>query len=289
MVLLRLNGRIQISEGKAMIRQLESEIAKNIRTIPKESLSLLLSGGIDSSLVLAMIKREYPEIPIHTFSLAMTDNYPDIVYAQKISELFGTDHHEKVLSSSELEEYSREYDRVRQNNFRGDINVYILCSIAREYSHIVVTGDGGDECFGGYWLHKYPLGHKETGQITRFEDIHPDSQKHLKEMVRLGFRDFLYKAKSTKEDYEAVWEYFVKALLPNHMEPLLHTAKAFNIDVYTPLFSKNLTDFLRTIPIEERINRKIEKALASNYLPKSIIERKSMGFDVALEKELIYK
>ncbi|MCJ7631017.1 asparagine synthase C-terminal domain-containing protein [Candidatus Bathyarchaeota archaeon] len=272
-----------------MIRQLENEIVRNIRTIPREPLSLLLSGGIDSSLVLALIRREYPEIPIHTFSLARNDGYPDITYAHKIAELFGTDHHEKILSCSELEGYSREYDGVRQHSFRGDINVYILCSIAREYSNVVVTGDGGDECFGGYWLHKFPLGHKETGQITRFEDIHPDSQKHLKEMVRLGFKDFLYKARSTEEDYEAVWEYFVEVLLPNHMEPLLHTAQVLNLDVYTPLFSKNLIDFLRTIPIKQRINRKIERALASKYLPKSIIERKSMGFDVALEKELIYK
>jgi len=272
-----------------MNRQLENEIVRNIRTIPREPLSLFLSGGIDSSLVLALIKREYPEIPVHTFSLARNYDYPDIVYARKIAELFGTDHHEKILTSSELEEYSREYDRVHQHSFRGDINVYILCSIAREYSNVIVTGDGGDECFGGYWLHKYPLGHKETGQIARFEDIHPDSQKHLKEMVRLGFRDFLYKARSTEEDYEAVWEYFVKVLLPNHMEPLLQTAKVLNIDVYSPLFSKNLIDFLRTLPIEERINRKIEKTLASKCLPKSIIERKSMGFDVALENELIYK
>ncbi|MBE3135843.1 MAG: hypothetical protein IMZ43_00355 [Thermoplasmata archaeon] len=53
-----------------MITQLENEIMKNIRTIPQVSLSLLLSGGIDSSLVLALLKKVYPKIPIHTFSLA---------------------------------------------------------------------------------------------------------------------------------------------------------------------------------------------------------------------------
>jgi asparagine synthetase B (glutamine-hydrolysing) len=272
-----------------MIEQLENEIVRNVRKIPQVPLCLLLSGGIDSSLVLALIKKEYPEVPIHTFSLARSYDYPDLIFAREVAELFGTNHHEKIVSSSELEQYSRDYDRVRQSSFRGDINVFILCSIAHKYSKVLVTGDGGDECFGGYWLHKYPLGHKETGQIRCFGDIHLDSQKHLKEMVKLGFRDFYYKDKSTTEDYEAVWEYFVKILLPNHMGPLLHTAKVLNIDVYTPLFSKNLIDFLRTIPIKQRINRKIEKALASKYLPKSIIERKSMGFDVALEKELIYK
>jgi asparagine synthetase B (glutamine-hydrolysing) len=270
-----------------MIRQLENEIIKNIRTVSRVPLSLLLSGGIDSSLVLALIKKEHPEIPVHTFSLARSKDYSDVIFAREIAELFETDHHEKILSKTELEEYTREYDKVRKHNLKGDINVYILCSIAREYSNVIVTGDGGDECFGGYWLHEYPLGHKETGRIRCFEDIHPASQKHLKEMVRLGFRDFLYKAKSTKEDHEAVWEYFVKVLLPNHLEPLLHTAKVLNIDVYTPLLSENLLNFMRTLPIEERINRKIEKDLASKYLPKSIIERKSIGFDLALEKELL--
>jgi asparagine synthetase B (glutamine-hydrolysing) len=219
----------------------------------------------------------------------MIPDYPDILHAREVARLFKTFHHEKILTPLELEKYTAEYDKVRKHSFRGDINVYILCSFARNYSNIIVTGDGGDECFGGYFLHRYPLGHKETGQICSFEEIHPNSQKHLKEMVRLGFRDFYYKPKSTPEDYTAVWEYFVKILLPNHLEPLLQTSKIFNLNVYTPLFSKSLIEFLRGVPSKEKTNRKIEKALAAKYLPKSIIERKSMGFDVALEKELIYK
>lgn len=272
-----------------MIGQLENEILSNIRTIPKGPISLLLSGGIDSSLVLALTRREYPEVPIHTFTLARRIDYPDIVYSRQVAELFGTIHHEKIVSNLELEEYSREYDGVRRSSFRGDINVYILCSIARNYSKVIVTGDGGDECFGGYWLHKHPLGHKETGQIRCFEEIHPDSRKHLKEMVNLGFRDFLFKAKSSKEDYEAVWEYFVKILLPNHMEPLMNTGKILDLDVYTPLFSQKLIFFLRTLQLPERIDRKIEKEIALRYLPKSIIERKSLGFDNALSFELHFK
>lgn len=286
---LCFNGGVQISKEPSIIEELEQQILNNVKTIPEKPLCMLLSGGIDSSLVLALVRKMYPTIAIHTFTLAMNPNYPDIIHARGVAKLFNTFHHEKILMPLELERYNAEYDKVRQHNFRGDINAYILCSIAHNYSDIIVTGDGGDECFGGYFLHRYPLGHKETGQILSFEEIHPDSQKHLKEMVRLGFRDFYYKPNSSPEDYAAVWEYFVKILLPNHMEPLLHTSKIFNLKVYTPLFSKDLIDFLRSVPSEEKINRKIEKALAAKYLPQSIIERKSMGFDVALEKELIYK
>lgn len=270
-----------------MIWQLEKEIIRNIRNIPQVPLSLLLSGGIDSSLVLALIQKVHWEIPIHTFSLARNEHYPDLAYAREVAEMFGTDHHEIILSNSEYEEFKREYDKVKEYNFKGDVNAFILCSIASEYSRVIVTGDGGDECFGGYWLHKYPLGHRETGQIKCFEDIHPDVKKHLREMVRLGFRDFLYKAKPERDDYNAVWEYFVEIMLPRHLEPLLHTAKVLNIDVYTPLFSENLVNFMRNLPYEERVDRKIERNLAIKYLPKPIIERESIGFDLALEKEAV--
>jgi len=266
-----------------MTEELEKIIIQNIRKIPPVPLSLLLSGGIDSSLVFALIKKVYREIPIHTFSLARNENYPDLAFARKVAEMFGTDHHEIILSDSEYEDFKREYDKVKEYNFKGDVNVYILCSIASKYSRVIVTGDGGDECFGGYWLHEHPLGHKETGRIKSFEDIHPTPRKHLEEMVRMGFRDFLFKEKSQAEDYNAVWEYFVKCLAPRHLAPLLHTAKVLNIKVYTPLFSESFLNFMRTLPYSERIGRKIEKQLALKYLPISILGRESIGFDVALE------
>ncbi len=268
-----------------MIGQVEREIIRNIRKIPKVPLNLLLSGGIDSSLVLALIKKVYRDIPIHTFSLARDKNYPDLAFAREVADLFGTNHHEIILSNSEYEEFEQEYAKVKEYNFKGDVNVYILCRIAKEYSSTIVTGDGGDECFGGYWLHECPLGHRESGKVKYFEDIHLDVKKHLEEMVRLGFRDFLYKSKSKREDYDAVWEYFVKIMAPRHLEPLLYTGKVLNIDVYTPLFSESLINFLRNLPYRERIGRKIEKNLAAKYLPKHIIERESIGFDLALEKE----
>ncbi|GAI77761.1 unnamed protein product, partial [marine sediment metagenome] len=50
------------------------------------------------------------------------------------------------------------------------------------------------------------------------------------------FRNFLFKEKAQAEDYDAVWEYFVKIMAPKHLAPLLHTANVLNINVYTPLF-----------------------------------------------------
>ena len=266
-----------------MTKELEEIIIQNIRKIPEVPLSFLLSGGIDSSLVLALLRKVYPEVPISTFSLAKSKDYPDMVFAHNIADLFETEHNEIILSNEEYSKFLGEYNEVKRYDFKGDINVYILCCFAKAFSNIIVTGDGGDECFGGYWLHKYPLGHKETGKIKSFKEIHPTLRKYLKEMVHMGFRDFLYKEKSQKEDYNAVWEYFMKIMAPRHLASLLHTAKVLNIEVYTPFFSERLINFMRNLPYTERVGRKIERELALMYLPKPVVERESIGFDVALE------
>ena len=266
-----------------MIRELEKIVMQSIRRIPEVPLSVLLSGGIDSSLVLALLRKVYPRVPISTFTLAQSKDYPDMVFARKIANLFETEHNEIILSNEAYNRFLDEYAKVKRYDFKGDINVYILCCFAKAFSNIIVTGDGGDECFGGYWLHKYPLGHKETGMIKSFEEIHPTPRKYLKEMINMRFRDFLYKEKSQKEDYDAAWEYFVKIMAPEHLAPLLHTAKVLDIEVYTPLFSEGLVDFMRNVSYTERVGRKIEKELALMYLPKSVVERESIGFDVALE------
>lgn len=266
-----------------MTRELEKIIIQNMRKIPEIPLSVLLSGGIDSSLVLALLHEVYSKVPISTFTLARSRDYPDMVFARKIADLFETDHNEIILSDEEYSEFVDEYNKVKRYDFKGDINVYILCYFAKAFSSTIVTGDGGDECFGGYWLHGYPLGHKENGMIESFEEIHPTPRKYLNEIVNMGFRDSLYKEESQKEDYDAVWEYFVKIMAPRHLAPLLHTAKVLDIEIYTPLFSEGLVDFMRKLPYAERVGRKMEKELALMYLPKSVVGRESIGFDMALE------
>ena len=271
-----------------MIKQLEEEIIRNINNIPQVPLSMFLSGGIDSSLVLALVRKVYPQLPIFTFSLARSNTYPDIIFARKIAKRFKTEHTELILSENEYREYLKKYNRIKKYDFKGDVNIFILCSMAKNFSKQIITGDGGDECFGGYWLHKYPLGHKESGAIKSFVEIHPSPKKHIEEMVKLGYRGFYYKENPTTSDYDAVWEYFIEIMAPRHLAPLRHISNALNVTTHTPLFSENLVNSMRLLPYQERIDRKIERDLAVKYLPKTIIERKSIGFDLALEKKSFY-
>ena len=175
------------------MNNLEGIIINNIKKIPNVPLSFLLSGGLDSSLVLALLRKTYPNLPIMTFSLGKTKNHPDLINSRKISELINTNHKEVIPSDKEFDEFSLNFNKIKNSNFKGDVYWYILCSYAKKFSDIIVTGDGGDECFGGYWLHQYPLGHKENGEIKSFEEIHPSPKAHLEDMIQSGFRNFDFK------------------------------------------------------------------------------------------------
>jgi len=274
---------VELFEQVSMKNELEGIINKNISKIPKVPLSFLLSGGLDSSLVLALIRKIYPDLPIMSFSLG-TKNHPDLINAKKMSELFRTKHKEIILTSEEFNQFSSEFNNIKQSNFNGDVYWYILCSYAKEFSNIIVTGDGGDECFGGYWLHQFPLGHKENGVMKSFEEIHPRPKAHLENMIKLGFRNFYFKEKSTEEDFNTVWEYYISRLGPDHLDIISYIAKDLGVSIYSPLCSSEVISFMRSQPYTERVNKKIERELATLYLPNDIISREKLALNVALEK-----
>ncbi len=264
------------------LNELENIIIDEIRKIPKLPLSFLLSGGLDSSLILAFLRKIYPDLPIATFVLANTNEHPDLINAREIAKLFSTIHTEIVLSDNDVVKFSNEFNKIKKSDLKGDMNWFILFSYAKSFSNVIVTGDGGDECFGGYWLHKYPLGHKETGNIKVFSEIHSAPREHLSEMFNMGFRDFLFKEKSQKEDYKAVWEYYIKTIYSKQIDPLLYIANNLGVKIYSPLFSDKIVEFMRGLSYKERIDKKIEKELALKYLPESVVHRKKLALNVAL-------
>ena len=265
------------------LNELENIIIDEIRKIPKLPLSFLLSGGLDSSLILAFLRKIYPDLPIATFVLANTDEHPDLINAREIAKLFDTIHTEIVLSDNDVVKFSNEFNKIKKSDLKGDVNWFILFSYAKSFSNVIVTGDGGDECFGGYWLHKYPLGHKENGAIKSFKEIHSKPKEHLKNMVTLGFRDFYFKNKSDEEDYRTVWEYYVAMLIPEHIDIRSYISDHFNIKVYSPLCSDKLISFMRYLSYTKKIGKNLEKELALKYLPESVVHRKKLALNIALE------
>jgi len=110
-----------------------------------------LSGGIDSSLVSAMATEIIPNL--NTFSVGFTDSSLDEApHAKRVANFLGSQHHEIYVSSSELAETAMKMVAVLDEPFADSsaIPSFILSRFAKTHVSVALTGDGGDELFGGY-------------------------------------------------------------------------------------------------------------------------------------------
>src|SRR3954451_4642079 len=122
------------------------------RLVSDVPLGALLSGGIDSSLVVGLMARASSE-PVRTFAIGFADesSYDERRYARIVAERFATLHTEHVVRADAV----ALLDRLLWHHDQpfGDssaIPTYLVSQLAREHVTVVLTGDGGDEVFAGY-------------------------------------------------------------------------------------------------------------------------------------------
>jgi asparagine synthase (glutamine-hydrolysing) len=121
------------------------------RMVADVPLGAFLSGGIDSSIVVALMARLQEE-PVKTFSIGFKESsYNELEYARAVARQYGTEHHEYTIEADALELTEKLIDHFDEPF--GDFSIfptYLVSKMARRDVTVALTGDGGDELFGGY-------------------------------------------------------------------------------------------------------------------------------------------
>ncbi len=123
-----------------------------LRLIADVPLGVFLSGGTDSSAVVALMA-ELGARPLRTFSVGFEEpQYSELPHARKVAKAFSTEHHELVLRPEDLREELRKLVAFRDEPIAEptDVALYRVARQASESVKVVLAGEGGDELFAGY-------------------------------------------------------------------------------------------------------------------------------------------
>jgi asparagine synthase (glutamine-hydrolysing) len=118
-------------------------------------LGVFLSGGLDSSIIAALTRRQISKL--HSFAVGVAGS-PDLLAARAVARHIGTQHHEYVMTAAEvlaaLPTIIYHLESFDQDLVRSAIPCYFTSRLAAQYVKVILTGEGADELFAGYTYHK---------------------------------------------------------------------------------------------------------------------------------------
>lgn len=237
---------------------------KLIRAVAKRldadaPMGLLLSGGLDSSLVCAIAQKLMPAKPIRTFAIGMSEDAIDLKYAREAAGYIGSDHREIIITKddiiSALETVVKILGTFDITTVRASMGMYLICREIHRTSDVKVllTGEISDELFG-----------------YKYTDFAPDAESFQKES-----------AKRVRE---------------LHMYDVLRADRCISVnsmEARVPFGDLEFAGYVMSLDPEKKMNRYgkgkylLRKAFEGDYLPDDILWREKAAFSDAVGHSMV--
>lgn len=282
---------------EASSADIEEKLFETLSTVVEEHLiadvpvGLLLSGGLDSSLIAAIASQKEQ---IHTFSMGFTDSkFDERPFARKVSEHVRSIHKEILIQPSEvlddIESIAGHYDDLFAD--WGMISTRLLYKKCTEQNiKVVLVGEGSDELFGGYTIFKESLSRQSAPMEWRIFQLY----RHYAGR-RYGTQYFQFRAifkrylKSNNNDFfSAIRLFESRNQVPNNYAMKVDKASmSVSLEARAPFLDSRIADLAYPIPMTKLIKlddeKLILKSIAKRYnlLPDEIINRRKFGAGIA--------
>ena len=263
-----------LREGKEILRD-----AVKLRMRSDVPIGAFLSGGLDSSTVVGEMKHFTDADSLHSFSIGFEEKlYDESKYINLVKDYFKTRHHHHIYIEEDFKSMWGKYASVFDEPF-GDYSSFPsfkVCKMASEQVTVVLSGDGGDEIFGGYPTYN-------TGYIIDKIMMLPKSVRKL-----------LYHSSSIIKGLDKklgkVNETFRLALQEKeHFHAKLFSDNRYKPEIYTEWTTKHLSDALliskNNLSEALRVYDLITNTLPDNYLVK--VDRTSMSNSIEVRSPFL--
>jgi asparagine synthase (glutamine-hydrolysing) len=253
-------------QNPVSVRNLETKIRSAIRRevdkLNQNKLSVALSAGVDSNLILCLLREEYPTLELECINVSF-DEKNEAFEAKKIAERKGADF-QQVFVENPLRDLPAMINIIKEP--RWNIYQYYFIKKAKSISNLLFTGDGGDEIFAGYTFR-----YKKFLQVC---DRNASSLERAKVYLSCHERDWVPDqnemfAKELKFDWSSIYS-LLTSYFNNNLNPLDQVILAdYN--------GKLMHDF---VPTNDKYFRFFKLQGISPLLDNDVVE---LGFDLPLE------
>lgn len=295
--------------SQAIRKTLTNAVTK--RLIADVPLGAFLSGGLDSSIIVALMAKVGPKPP-QTFSVGFENSkYNELPFARIVAKAYRTDHTELIIRPQDIAsapELASQFDEPFADS--SALATHALSKLTRQHVTVALSGDGGDELFGGYKRYTWLTNLKRYGSVARllgraihriyptnathrlleYTKSHPDTAAQYLDMMSIfpdkkltkGRHSFHpYFANATPVDgarYTDIATYLPDDLL----QKVDITSMAHALEVRSPFLDHSVIEAIAGIPASLIKQKKILKDTFADILPSQILRRSKKGFTVPI-------
>jgi asparagine synthase (glutamine-hydrolysing) len=279
-------------------KTIRNTIKKNFNN-SKLKVAVALSGGIDSALILSLIRKTCPHLGIDAISVKFADSVDESVHASKIAEKFEADHH-VIYIENYLKELPKALSIIKLPFW--DLHWYYVVKKTKSLSKTLVSGDGGDELFGGYtfrykkFLSLIKSDFSPTEKVKAYLKCHerdwvPDQEDLFGKKANFSWNEIYDNLKSHFDNplppiAQVFLADFNGKLLYNWTPLNTKIHKHFGVRSIAPILSKELISYATHLPYKLKYDGKSDlgkillRKILRKYVSDNMIAKTKQGFSV---------